>query len=155
MCFIRLFFFGDCLVIVLFDDAAELFAACGAKEIFGVELAIKANCLAAGGAYDLAVIVVTAIATVASGAVTVAPIFFVLFPILAVAFAFFVEVIFNVLQIVVKLFNVFVEVVQILVDLLDILLNACDLVCHFVYEVEESGNDLALFGLLVELETFC
>ena len=57
-CYSVLFFFGNCLVIVFFDDAAEFFAAGGAKKIFGVEFAIKANSLAARGAYDFAVIVV-------------------------------------------------------------------------------------------------
>ena len=111
-----LFLFGNCFVIVLFNDAAELFAACGAKEIFRVKLTVKAYGLTARGAYDLTVIVILAVAAVAGQAVAVAPIFFViLFPILI--FAFLVKIILNVLQIVVELLYVFIEVVQILVDL--------------------------------------
>ena len=61
-----LFLFGNGLVIIFFDDAAELFAACGAKKIFGVEFAIKANSLTARGAYDLAVIIIVTITAVAA-----------------------------------------------------------------------------------------
>ena len=55
-CYSILFFFGQCNVIVFFNDAAELFATCGAKKIFGIELAVKANGLTAGRALDLIVI---------------------------------------------------------------------------------------------------
>ena len=43
----------EVLNVVLVDDASELFAACGATQIVLVDIALKANDLAARGALDL------------------------------------------------------------------------------------------------------
>ena len=115
---------GQLLEIFLVNDAAELLAASGAGEGFGIQLLVEANGFSAGGANDFKVIVILALAAVAACAVAVAlEVIVPILVILVVKLQLVVQEIFNDLQIVVQLFHVVVQVIQILIDLLDVNLN--------------------------------
>ena len=114
------FVFGSILnflKIFLVYDAAELFAASGADQIFGIQLLVKANGFAAGGANDLKILVVLAVTAVTALAVAVTlKIIVPVFVLVILVHGLLVKEILNDLQIVVQLLYVLVEVVQILVE---------------------------------------
>ena len=132
------------LQVVLFDEALELLAASGARELLGVDGFVKADNLAASGALYFKVIVAITVAialavTVIAIAVTIVTI--------AITVA------------VVLLIEVLLDLTQILIDLLDVIVERVDLLlligsslCELVAKVDQSGNELALLGGLIEIK---
>ena len=124
------------LKIFLIHDAAKLLAASGAGQSFGVKLLVKADRLTAGGANDLEILLIAAIAiaaiaiavvAIAVVAIAVAVTIIAVAITIAIVLNLLVQEILDSLQIVVKLLDIIVEIIQILVDLVNILLDCRNL----------------------------
>ena len=136
------------LEVFLIYNASELFVACGANQILGIDALVEANYLAARGALDLKVLVILVVT------VTIA------ITIVAIAVTAIAAVAITIIILVFLVHEVLLYVAKILVDLLDVvvkLLNGlvknADILCHLINKIDKSGNQLALGGLLVIVQT--
>ena len=181
-CIVFLFLAVESLEVILFDLAGELFIASGAHKVRGVNRAVKADGLAAGGAFYLvvflvlttvAVVLVTAITAIALAAdagleafalvaitVTIAVVTVaVAIASIAVAAVTIVVIAIAAIAIFHLVHEIFLDLAEVVVELFSVVVKGVDLLVYVLKllaelarEVDERGNKLALGSCLVELE---